>query len=94
MKTLHLHAVEFVGGPLDGHKHLGPEPVHERPETLALPINPQVLSVLDGARHVPSCPITSVAWYSREVVAGRWAYVFLGSTAPSESLTARSTRGH
>jgi hypothetical protein len=87
MESLHVYAVEFVGGPLDGHKHVATEPPDRRPETLALPINRHVLALLDGAGRLPSAPISSVAWYVRESNDGVWQYQFLGATAPGKPLT-------
>jgi hypothetical protein len=90
VKLTHFYAVEFVGGPFDGHKHVSPVLPRQRTETLALPINAEVLGVLDGSRRIAPAPVTSVAWYCLELDQGTWRYCFQGSTPPARQPSAKT----
>ncbi len=76
-----VYEVEFLGGPLDGHKVFLPVTVLAR--RLALPVNQNVVEMLQGRRRGPPEPVTSVAIYGRRKVAGGLHYVFVEAVETS-----------
>ena len=56
--------VEFVGGPLDGHRHSFTHEVERLPGVARLMVSPEVLRVLIGEQKILSGPPTSTAVYS------------------------------
>jgi hypothetical protein len=67
--------IPFVGGPYDGHKQaFSDPPIIER---LPLPVNENMLPLLEGQELGPSTPTRTVARYELRKVEGGWQYHFL-----------------
>ena len=77
-----VFAVEFVGGPLDGHHQPIAAAQEELNHTATFPITRNLFRLLakrpTGKKH----PVTSVALYQLELLAGRPRYVFQGACTP------------
>ena len=84
MSSLHLCAVEFIGGPFDGHVHLASFPPDELAPLASLPVNENMFRMLENHPPRVKAPATSVAVYELQHAGGTWRYRFLGSTAASE----------
>jgi hypothetical protein len=78
------YAVEFVGGPFDGYKHEVSFLPDELATTVTLPVNGNVLRMLDGERRGPRAPATSVAIYELENTESTWKYQYLGATSAKQ----------
>ena len=82
--SFHLCAVEFIGGPFDGHVHLASFPPHELAPLASLPVNENMFRMLDNQPPGEKSPASSVAVYELESRLGAYRYRFLGSTSASE----------
>jgi len=79
----HLQAIEFVGGPFDGHKEIVAVDPELLAGMLALPVNENAFRVIDGEHARRKEPPTSVAVYHRTYDRGVWRYCFLGAASPA-----------
>ena len=84
MSSFHLCAVEFIGGPFDGHVHLASFPPDELAPIASLPVNDNMFRMLDNKTPGAKCPATSVAIYELEAEQGEWRYRFCGATSARE----------
>ena len=84
MSSFHLCAVEFMGGPFDGHVHLASFPPDELAPIASLPVNDNMFRMLDNKIPAAKCPATSVAIYELETQKGEWRYRFRGATSARE----------
>ena len=75
------YEVEFLGGPLDGHKVFLPVTVLAR--RLALPVNRNVVEMLQRRQRGPLEPVTSVAIYRLRKVVGGLHYIFVEAVETS-----------
>jgi len=78
----HPYAVEFIGGPFDGYRHVVTVPPTRLPDTMAFPINVNVFQMLDGHYPGPKQPASSTAVYGLHPGTGLCQYRFLGPEAP------------
>jgi len=81
----HLYAVEFVGGPLDGHKHVAMFPPEELAEIITLPINKNVIGMLHGRSRAAKQHATSAAVYQLRHTHGLWRYLYRGAASAKDS---------
>jgi hypothetical protein len=85
MASVHLCAVEFVGGPFDGHVYMASFPPEELANMTYLPVNHNMFLMLEGRTPGPKAPATSVAVYELEGQdSGDWRYCFLGAMAAND----------
>ncbi len=77
----HLQAIEFVGGPFDGHKEVVPFEAEDLVGMLALPVNHDTFELLEGSDTAHDEKATSVAVYHRVNEGGRLRYCFLGAAS-------------
>jgi hypothetical protein len=80
----HLCAVEFVGGPFDGHKHVVASPGDELAALVSIPVNRNMFRMLEGKPRGPKSRATSVAVYELHHEHGVWQYRYLGATTPEQ----------
>jgi len=80
----HLSAVEFIGGPFDGFEHTVSFPPEELACEVTLPVNQNVLRMLEGDERGLRAPATSVAIYALEQRNGTWRYEFQGAVAANQ----------
>lgn len=80
MSSPHLCALEFVGGPFDGYKHVVSYPPEDLAAMVALPVNMNIFLMLEGKRRGRKSPATSVAVYELQDRDGFWRYQYLGAT--------------
>ena len=82
----HLQAIEFIGGPFDGHKEI----IALEPEALAgmlaLPVNDNAFRLIEGSNASRKQPPTSVAVYHRTCEDGIWRYCFLGAASSNYAV--------
>lgn len=78
------YAVEFVGGPLDGHMH----PFTHSPDRLAwiagIPVSPDLLRFMNGQGDSAESPPTSVAVYQLHRDGEQFRYFHLCSVSEDE----------
>ena len=74
------YSLEFVGGPYDGYLQYVEIPQGNLIETVALPVNRNVLQVIKGEPPGRESRTRSVAIYELRQVRGDWKYAFLGAT--------------
>ena len=75
--------VEFLGGPLDGHR----QAMHreQRHTVIAIPINPNVFRLLSGRQRTRrKSPASSVAIYQLKNSAGVYRYHFVETKSPRD----------
>jgi hypothetical protein len=73
-----------VGGPFDGYKHEVSFLPNELALTVTLPVNRNVLRMLEGERRGPRAPATSIAIYELEEADETWRYQYLGATSAKQ----------
>ena len=78
------YSLEFVGGPYDGYLQYVAIPQGNLIETVALPVNRNVLQVIKGEPPGKESRTRSVAIYELRQVRGEWKYTFLGSRMAGE----------
>ena len=84
-QAMAVYLIEFVGGPFDGYG----QQVCTAPDNLALhvalPVSPSIFRLLEG--HLPAriTPVTSVAFYRKDVWDGHVRYRFVASRSPRQS---------
>lgn len=81
--------LEFVGGPLDGHRQPFSKSVEELADNVVIPINENVFRMLEGRPRGPAVPSERVAFYERRVKDGECRFVFLGE-CPSAAFTSEN----
>lgn len=84
----YFQAVEFVGGPYDGHKEIVTCEPEELAGMLALPVNQNVFRLMRGDQAGRNLPATSLAVYHRTSDDGGCRYFFLGSTTVNHAVQA------
>ena len=80
-------AIEFIGGPFDGHAfQMNMPPGEELAETAAFPVDRNVFRGLEGKRPAAAAAVTSVAIYRLISSPGSVVhqYFFVVSVAPEE----------
>ena len=77
--------VQFVGGPFDGFEHGVSFPPEELAETVTLPVNPNVVRMLEGDSREARTAATSIAVYELGYREGNWRYEFV-KAAPAQEL--------
>jgi hypothetical protein len=82
MKTTTI-AIEFIGGPFDGHMQSVSATPDELLPSVALPVNENVLRMLDGQARGPARPTRTVAFYELQHDNG-WRYCFVQSKRAAE----------
>lgn len=68
--------IEFVGGPLDGHRHVVTMPVVEMNSVVSFPINRNLFRLLGRRPSGKPHPITSIALYRLQNDEDRVCYRF------------------
>lgn len=76
--------IEFIGGPLDGHRHSIAYSPQELSGTIEFPISPELLCVLTGEGERPLGIATSAAIYELQREGGFLTYRHIGSRATDE----------
>ena len=77
-------AIEFVFGPLDGHREPLNRPAEELPERIACFVHENVFRMLDGRVPATHYVVTSVAHYCREQRGHEWVYRFTCAAPPRD----------
>jgi hypothetical protein len=74
--------IQFVGGPYDGHNQAFTDPpIIER---LPLPVNKNMLPLLERKEPGPPAPTLTVARYELRKVEGKWQYHFVEAVSMKE----------
>jgi hypothetical protein len=81
-ETGNSHAVEFVGGPFDGYRQAISFPAAQLAEMVLLPVNDNILRLVQGKHCGPKAAPTSVAMYELEGHEGHWRYRYWWATSP------------
>lgn len=76
--------LEFFGGPLDGYTYTASFPLSELVTTMAMPVNPNVVRMLNGRHDGRKAPATSVAIYELKQYDGGWRYEYLGAATTEQ----------
>jgi hypothetical protein len=76
--------LEFIGGPLDGYTYTASFPLSELVDTMAMPVNQNVVRMLGGAPKGEKAPATSVALYELVRRGGAWRYDYLGAASAEQ----------
>lgn len=84
MKSQQENAIEFIGGPFDGYRHQISFPASELTSAIIMPVNENVLRMLEGKRPGPKRPATSVAIYSLENEHGVLRYCYVGARCAAQ----------
>lgn len=79
----HTQMVEFAGGPLDGYSEPAPPASTLMLDLLAIPINPQLISLLGGNGVQGRSPTTSIALYRLN---DENCYQFVGAAPVGKNL--------
>ncbi|WP_182868160.1 hypothetical protein [Stieleria mannarensis] len=74
--------IEFMGGPLDGHREPLAVNVERLPEKIVCYISANIFRQLEGGQHEYETVVTSRVIYQRENQKHQWNYAFAGSFAP------------
>lgn len=74
-----LQAIQFLGGPLDGHSYSFDYPAERLPRIARLEISPDVNRALTGERKTAVAPPTSTAIYCLAHDEDTLRYTYLGS---------------
>lgn len=77
-----VREVEFIGGPLDGHRQ--PMTAKAQVEAFAIPVNENVHRMLVGAKHANALPTSSIAIYELRKRDGQYRYDFVEAKSPKE----------
>jgi hypothetical protein len=74
--------IQFIGGPYDGHR----QPFTDPPiiMRLTLPVNENMLPLLEGKEPGPPTPTLTFARYALRKVEGGWQYHFVESVSTKE----------
>lgn len=73
------YSLEFCGGPYDGYSQQVSIPHANLLEMVSLPVNRNVLRVIQGESPGPDSPTKSVAIYELRETDGQWRYHYTGS---------------
>ncbi|QEG00621.1 hypothetical protein Mal15_46920 [Stieleria maiorica] len=84
--------IEFMGGPLDGHREPLAVTVEQLPKQIVCYISANVFRQLDGRQNEYESSVTSLVIYQRENQQQTWNYAFAGSFAPHERSSESSDR--
>ena len=76
------YQIEFIGGPFDGHLQDISLAPGELAEMVLLPVNENMLRMVQGQHRGPKAVPTSVAMYSLEQHEGRWRYRYGWAASP------------
>lgn len=85
MKPHQVECVEFFGGPLDGHVQTVSRPSDELNDIAAIPVNPNIIEMLNGHRSRPKGRATSIAVYVRQDDGAGGQYHYLRSSTPANT---------
>jgi hypothetical protein len=85
--------VEFIGGPLDGHRHRFTEPPAWLPSLATPRISPDVVRVVTGAKRRAVAPPTSTAVYCLDGQGDEWRYYHVASIAVQPDHEFDAARG-
>jgi cobyrinic acid a,c-diamide synthase len=91
MKTTRSCVIEFVGGPFDGHVQYVSLQPSELMELVTLPVNENVLRLVNGEPIGQRAAATSLATYERDLDLQSPRYYFLGSI-PADQLALQNWR--
>src|SRR5262245_16435812 len=80
--------VEFIGGPLDGHRQDITEREKPLPALLQVEISANTYGILDRKPPRPDAPTTSVAVYELKTVNSNARYAFVAAKKPAPKPTA------
>ena len=81
--------IQFVGGPYDGHRQaFSDPPIIER---LPMPVNENMLPLLEGKKPGSLAPTLTVARYELRRVEGKWQYHFVESI-PADQIDLEAIR--
>jgi hypothetical protein len=80
MKTTHSCVIEFIGGPFDGHVQSVSLPPRELIDVVALPVNSNVLHMVNGEPVGEKSPASSIAVYERDSATAPPRYRYVGAT--------------
>jgi hypothetical protein len=78
------HAIEFFGGPLDGHVEFFSADVCRLPEHLLCYISENTFRQLEGREELRRVDVTSLAVYTRLLHRRKWVYWFVTAEAPNQ----------
>ena len=84
MEYQDYYSLEFIGGPYDGYKQSVAIPHENLLEVVSLPVNRNVLQVIQGEAPGRESPTRSVAHYELRNEDGQWQYHYVRSYPPGE----------
>mgnify|MGYP006908337476 CR=1 FL=1 len=79
-----IRAVEFIGGPFDGHRQSIRLSSNDGVEVIAIPVHENVLRKLAESAPVCRALVTSVAIYELRKYKRKYHYQFLSANAPRD----------